>query len=220
MIRHFICLANSKKFGERCIAGIEISLNKEKKSYQIISKNGEPQWIRPVSNSAHGEVAEELVASISLNDVVELDIVAETPKGYQCENMLFDPKSIRKVSRINLLEKALDNLVNNNQPNLFGNRGKAVPEDSIGGVTCSITFIKVDNPQTFVRTDYDKPQLRMKFVFKGANYDLPVTDLDFIRKYKINENILTPSSKVYLTISLGVEYNEWYYKLVAGVVLL
>lgn len=220
MIRHFICLANSKKYGERCIAGIEINLNKEKGSYRIVRNGDAPRWIRPVSNSEHGEVAADLVDSISLNDVVELDIISENPKGYQCENMLFDPKSIKKVNKIKLSESALNNLVNNTQATLFGNKGKAIPEDSIGTVDCSITFIKVENPEVYVRTDYNKPQIRIKFIYHSVNYDLPVTDLNFIAEYNKNNNVITSDKKVYLTISLGVEHQAWYYKLVAGVVLI
>ena len=227
MIRHFICLANSKKYGERCIAGIEIELDKAKGTYRIIRNGQVPQWIRPVSDSEHGEVGEvaaDLVESISLNDIVELDIITEAPKGYQSENMLFNPKSIEIASKIKPSEKALDNLVREGCLNLFGNKGAAIHPDAIDSIGFSILLIKVGKPIAYRKeTDYNGKksiQLRMKFKFNGNDYDLAVTDLDFIKEFELNDSVLDSFSIFYLTISLGVIYNGWYHKLVAGVIMI
>jgi hypothetical protein len=58
----------------------------------------------------------------------------------------------------------------------------------------------------------------MKFEYNWNEYDLPITDLDFIEKYNKDKNILNNAKNIYLTISLGVVYEGWYYKLVAGVI--
>ena len=45
----FICLANSKKYGERCIAGIELTKGANG-NLTVVKENGRPKWIRPVSS--------------------------------------------------------------------------------------------------------------------------------------------------------------------------
>ena len=82
----FICLANSKKYNQRCIAGIELkkSLRKGYK-YQIVKQDDNPVWIRPVSTSEQGEVSSELVDHVNLLDIVEVNVRAVAPQGYQSE---------------------------------------------------------------------------------------------------------------------------------------
>ena len=122
----FICLANSKKFGERCIAGIEVK--KTGTAYQPIEKEGKPKWLRPISRYQHGAVGEDLVGGINLMDIIEIDVEEFCPSGYQSENATFKPASIKKVGKIRLSDKNLDRLIDMDQYNLFGNRGKAVSE--------------------------------------------------------------------------------------------
>ncbi len=45
MMKYFVCLANSRKYSERCIAGIELAFNNP--GYRILWMNGKPCWIRP-----------------------------------------------------------------------------------------------------------------------------------------------------------------------------
>jgi hypothetical protein len=216
MKKIFVCLANSKKYGERCIAGIELNRD-EKGSLYLVKENGKPKWIRPVSNAEHGEVASHLISHIKLNDIVEIDITESCPRGYQSENVLFDPNSISVKSQISLNNQNLDKLAVQ-LPNLFGNRGKAIPEDKIIEVSNSLIMIKVVSPTIYVRTEYEKNQLRIKFSYSQNEYDLPITDLNFSEKYTLDETVLNTSSHIYLTISLGVLYEGWYYKLVAGII--
>ena len=68
----FICFANSKKFGERCIAGIEVK--KDGAAYQPVEKEGKPKWLRPISKFQHGAVGEDLVGGINLMDIIEVDV--------------------------------------------------------------------------------------------------------------------------------------------------
>jgi hypothetical protein len=68
----FICLANSKKIGERCIAGIEVK--KIDDIYQVVKTQGKPNWLRPISQSQHGEINKALVSEVSLMDIIEIDI--------------------------------------------------------------------------------------------------------------------------------------------------
>ncbi|HYV90240.1 MAG TPA: hypothetical protein VE978_00585 [Chitinophagales bacterium] len=142
----FICLANSKKYGERCIAGILVSKDETGK-WKIIRNGDSPKWIRPVSNSEHGEVKEQEVKNISLLDVVEANIAYDCPNGYQSENKFFRAGSLRKVSRVPLKPANLDLLVNKDVKFLFGGTGKAVSTEEIKTIYYSLVFIKANNPE-------------------------------------------------------------------------
>ncbi len=71
-----ICLANSKKYGDRCIAGIELSTGK---------------WIRPVTNLEYGQVPKEMCLidgeEPKLLDILEIPLIDTCP-GYEFENRL------------------------------------------------------------------------------------------------------------------------------------
>jgi len=210
----FICLANSKKFGERCIAGIEVK--KTIKAYQPIEKEGKPKWLRPISEHHHGAVGEDLVGDINLMDIIEIDVEEFCPSGYQSENVTFKPSSIKNVENIRLSDKNLDRLIDMDQYNLFGNRGKAVSYEVIDSVGHSLTLVKVEDFQ--INRKETDGQLRIDFEFNHDRYDLPITDIDFVNKYNKDENLLENANCVYLTISLGVYHNGWHSKLIAGVI--
>jgi hypothetical protein len=221
MLTQFICLANSKKYNERCIAGVVVSKNK-KGTYTVIKENNKPKWIRPVTAEKHGQVPANLVGHINLLDIVEIDIEEEIPNGYQSENVLFKSNSLKIVGKIKAGNTNIDLLSDNTQINIFGNWGKAVHQDKIGEVTNSLTLIKVNAPETYIRSEYDREQYRLKFVFNSSQYDLPITDVKFVEYCKSLEDtaVLGEIFKgdIFITISLGVEHEGFYYKLIAGIV--
>jgi hypothetical protein len=224
MKRYFICLANSRKRGGRCIAGIEINFDSEQKKYSLIKTEGRPVWLRPVSNTEHGEVDTDLVKNIFLNNIVELDATTDASAGYQSENIKFTLQSIKKAGKISVSKEVLDGFAEEDFENIFGNVGKAVHPDRIEDLKRSIFFIKVENPSIHKQTNnYDGKitvQHRMHFSFKGTDYDFSLTDPVFVAKYEADNEILKSVSDCYLTISLGVLHLGWYSKLVAGVVVI
>ncbi len=74
-----ICLANSLKHRDRCIAGIDVSTGK---------------WIRPVSNLDDGRVSRDVCLvngeEPKLLDILEIPLADSSP-GYECENRLILP---------------------------------------------------------------------------------------------------------------------------------
>lgn len=174
--------------------------------------------MRPVSKYQHGEVGENLVGGIRLMDLIEIDLEELCPNGYQSENATFKLDTIKKIGNIRISEDNLDRLIDMNQYNLFGNRGKAVSNDVIDSIDHSLTLIKVTDFQVYKKDT--EQQLRIKFIFSFDQYDLPITDIDFIQKYNGDERLLKNSSCLYLAISLGVFHNGWHSKLIAGVLYL
>lgn len=220
MKKYFICLANSKKYGERCIAGIEVIKN-EVSGYTIVKKDGKPKWIRPVSGEEHGQVSADLVGNINLLDIVEINETEEAPNGYQSENIKFESSTLKVVGKIKNSSTHLDLLSDNQQLNLFGNKGKALPLDTIATTSTSLTLIKVQNAIVNIRREYGKEQYRLSFSFNSANYDLPITDVVFLEKCVKSDSISIGEAlpnDIYIAVSLGVEYEGWHYKLVAGVI--
>ena len=208
-----ICLANSKKFNERCVAGIEVG--ESSAGYKTIFSNSKPKWLRPVSKTEHGEFPAMIAQNIALLDVVEFDLVANCPSGYQTENVYFAENSVKKVSSIKFASTNLDKLTCDTNT-LFGNRGKAVYEDDVNFIEHSLVFIKVHRYNVFIKPENN--QLRMNFDHNSVEYDLPVTDIKFETIYRNNNRILDRIRHLYLTISLAVVHNNWHSKLIAGVI--
>lgn len=213
MIKKIICLANSKKFNERCVAGIEV--DDSSGSYKIISSGSNLNWLRPVSKSEHGEFPTIIAQNISLLDIIEFDLLAPCPFGYQTENVYFTENSVKKVTSIRLSNENLDKLTSDSDI-LFGNRGKAVHEDVIDSLDHSLVFIKVNSYNVFIKPENN--QLRMKFTYTLVEYDFPITDIKFEALFRNNETILDSVQNLYLTISLAVVHNNWHSRLIAGVI--
>lgn len=76
MKRKIICLANSRKYYGRCIAGKEV--------------NG-LDWIRPISSRDNEELLLSHIkysngAEVGLLDIIEVDLTKSKPAQYQPEN--------------------------------------------------------------------------------------------------------------------------------------
>lgn len=215
MVTRFVCLANSFKEGGRCIAGIELNRNNVPKKV-----DGVPKWIRPICETEHGEVPTHLVSCINILDIVEIDVTGQPEeKDYQSENVFFDEDSIGVIGS---LESSQIEELCDDRNLIFGNRGKAVSSEAIDSLTYSLMLIKVDVFEITQKTYDDKPnrpQTRLVFTYHNHEYDLPITDPVFLHKYQFNANCVEQDSALFVTVSLGVEWKGWYYKLVAGVII-
>lgn len=221
MEKLFICLANSKKFTERCIAGIElVRSSREGYRYDIVrTEDDSPKWIRPVSADQGGAVSAALVDHVSLLDIVGINVTAFTPEGYQSENVFFDGNPLEIVDKIQRMPSLIEQLLSTNVSILFSNRGAAVSVENIAQLDHSLLFVKPENVEAYQTTSVaGNPQIRAKFDFNGNTYDFPITDIDFENRFSSNSMLLDFCSHIYFTISLGVEFNGWYYKLIAGVI--
>jgi hypothetical protein len=211
----FICLANSRKHGERCIAGVEIQPDPQTLQYQLVKNGRMPQWIRPVMETDYGQIPTQLVEKINLLDIINLENRGHVPNGCQKENFLFEPKSLAIQTKLAPTVENLEALTEGAPLTLFGNRGKAVSAAQIAEVNYSLLFVKVCSPEFYsARLGH---QLRSKFVYNSNDYDFPVTDVQFCEQYYQNPKLLEEAKNVYFTLSLGTLHDNWHYKLVAGV---
>ena len=213
----FICLAHSKKYGERCIAGIELEKNGSNQWRAIRNKEGLPKWIRPISSSENGQVEAKLVKDVHIFDVVEIDLIQRMPNGYQSENILFNTSSLQIIESITPKKRTLETLIAKNNECLFSNRGRAIPAEKIHDLHTSLCLIAIQNPVcTFSPNGY---KFKLKFDYNGVNYDLPITDYKFLKsRVKKEDEPVVLQNKIYVCVSVGIEHKEWHYKLVAGVI--
>jgi hypothetical protein len=216
MLKRFVCLANSFKEGGRCLAGILLDAN-----CKPIFENEKPKWIRPICNTTHGEIYTNLVSHIKILDIIEIEIT-NYPKvnNYQSENVYFRENSIRIIGEFQINQ--LDNLIDNRNL-IFGNRGKAVSEEAIVNLTFSLMFVKINQYEVIEKKYEDNPkksQIRLVFSYNKNKYDLPITDPVFMHNYQKNPSFFEIFNQLYITLPLGVEWQGWFYKLVAGMILI
>ena len=211
----FVCLANSFKEGGRCVAGIALDENNNP-----ILENGNPKWVRPICNTTHGEIPIHLVANVNILDIIEIEVLSHPDlNSYQSENVLYEESSFHLIGSYN---KNNLNILYASNHLIFGNRGKAISEDDINRHNHSLMFIKTTDFEAYQKTyaDNPKPQIRMNFTYCGNQYDFPVTDPVFLKKYQTNPDLVNTYSQIDMTLSIGVEHKGWYYKLIAGIILL
>jgi hypothetical protein len=221
MKNEFICLAKSQKYNGRCVAGVLIGRNKNNGIYIQKDENGNPKWVRPVSYSQHGEINDEVGSALNLLDVYEIDNVNPCPDRYQSENVHYNHPTYVRKTRVGKEIPNLDACCDNSTSSiLFVNRGKAISEDQISNLKTSIKLVKVSDCSIYVNErDNREDQYRMKFTYNGKEFDLPMTDLDFRSEYDSDNEIFDKHDNCYISVSIGVVFNEWYYKLVASVIL-
>lgn len=221
MNKTFICLANSYKHGNRCIAGVEIELYPQQNSYVVRrDANGNPIWFRPIHRRAEaGAIPNSEAQGISVLDIVKATQVEPCPDGAQKENFFYG--RLERVNRVTKDSQNLDGFVDNTHHSLFGNRGAAVPPDRFVNLDYSVLLIKCTQVEFYMRdrTQWEeKPQPRGKLTYNGIEYDLPVTDPFFRQTVQNDLQTANSFADYYITLSLGVEHDEWHSKLIACVI--
>jgi hypothetical protein len=141
-VKRLLCLANSRKFIERCVAGKE-------------STPGPGGWIRPVSSRPGHEVSfDERTYNDGteprLLDLIEIALTESAPSGFQSENWTLDP-SRRWVRRGTLSIGELSNWADTpatlwvNGHSTYHGLNDQVPADSATALSTSLYLIKVDS---------------------------------------------------------------------------
>lgn len=218
MEKQIICMGNSYKNGGRCLAGIEIQNTASGVSI-VRNQYGLPNWIRPVMSNGDNGLPEYLVGSFAMLDILAVDVTDAVPTGAHCENVHFN--SIRKVGRLGQNSQNLNPLCDTWHSLIFGNRGKAVPNEVFENGSYSLMFIMPESPViTMQYDDYGHEKYRIQFSYNGTQYDFPLTDTRYINALRSRTKNCGQrnTGDLYLTLSLGVNHYDWHYKLVAGVI--
>ena len=214
----FVCLANSRKAGGRCVAG---------KAFKKSSRRW--VWVRPVNQYNKLPVENSLLNTGNepkICDWIHLDwLEKHSGLAYQPENFLFQSKKwqwkgVVKENYLNQLTDRPETLWDNISSTRAGINDKVTLEKA-NGYNHSLYFIKAEDVVFHgIQNSFDPYNLKKKveFTYNDSRYKLSLTDpyenqITQIQSFEVQKDF-----NVYLTISLGEPFNEEAYKLVAGVV--
>ena len=216
-LKRMVCLAKSWRPGGMCIAGREM----------VDGQIG--GWLRPVDRSNDDAIRPTVVNyqqtdELHLLDVVELDLVNHVPTDHQQENW-----TIRRNLRMNRvrdfkrdeLEAICDSdkdLWRNGSSSSIGcnNRVRYAFAKQYRG---SLRLIHVERLRLTVCEDEHRDEKRLKGTFdhRGETYTMQVKDVEFENECQERNLGTYVANDRYLTISLAGEFNDYCYKLIAGV---
>ena len=218
MDKYFVCLANSYKRGGRCLAGVEITPEANGQWTIERHQNGSPRWIRPIAKTEYGEIPNHIAENIRMLSIIKLTDVRSCPECAHSENVSFYQMEVCPLAYP--AKQAIMNLfVDVTHQSVFGNRSKAISSDMLSGLHYSLMLIHVENAQAYIDENREKSKNRMKFAYYGAEYDFPITDPTFLELFRKQPEQYAYIPDAYLTISLGLEFEGWHHKLVAGVII-
>ena len=226
-----MCLANSTKLGERCIAGVCVDSR---------------EWIRPLGSGRSGAVTYperrlDTGAEPALLDLIDVPLLHPCPTPGSPEDWRLAEEPWKHVGHLSG-DEALNFLtaLATDEP-LFGSSARAFPITHVlsGHVPASLAIVRPsflrlvlkvwEQPewQTY-RSSRTEPQLRAHFEQGGAIHNFPVTDPD--RKNADPEDaarigqLVEDGIPVFLTVSLGQPFlrrgdpEERQWKLVAAII--
>ena len=224
-VKRIVCLANSRKQKERCIAGKE-----------LLSDGRPGGWVRPVSDRG-----DEAVSSFERQyrdhseprvlDVLDVPVLEERPNSYQSENWLLNAGRFwMKIDRL-----AFDQLAQLTDPAapLWVNgcrsgkgQNNRIPLRLANSLDSSLRLIKVDwlelstskEKSKLKFTGYFLYKVRGRFRYDGMEYWLHVTEPIYEQVYGQCPNSSYSLGECFLTISLGGAHKGFAYKLIAAII--
>jgi hypothetical protein len=217
-----VCLANSRKYSGRCIAG------KEERGREY------GPWIRPVSDRPQGEVTEDERRyrdgrDPRVLDIIVIPLLSHSPAAYQTENHVIDPAyywaktGSLPWTKLEQLADQPETLWRNGDSSFYGLNDR-VRVEAASTAQHSLVLIAPEALTIQVREeggefDHPRRRLRARFQYRREAYCLPVTDPVAERAYLAREDGDYPVSEVYLCVSLGEAHTDGCcYKLVATVI--
>lgn len=223
--RQIVCLANSYKFGGRCVAGVE-----------LMPDGGLGHWIRPVTNRSSRAIShsEQLCTNgeeCRLLDVLNIGFEEAVPEGYQSENILINPQvKWEKIGRLELT-KLTPVLHCENEPlwpyaESTGNGCKdKISANNLPHIESSLALVQPISAKVHVfQSRYRKKgklDVRVRFEWGGEENDLKLTDLRESYNYQakgVGEyNLNNPT----MCISIGEIFKRQNaaFKLAAGLII-
>ncbi len=222
----FLCLANSWREGARCVAG-------------VVPGRG---WVRPVPDREGNAVPTDRCQHFRLLHVVDVDLGLPVPITGQPENVLLGPQGFSDPRERPLpnVRQEVEALLEVRPPllerGLDGSHEDRVAHGDLeeSPIAASLALVEPDSVRWQVRANIrGSRRLRCHLDMDWHSFDLGVTDPEFVPRAMeaLREaplNSLHPNSAVgieddrrlFLTVSLGGNFEGNHFKLVAGVIAL
>jgi hypothetical protein len=217
-VQTIVCFANSRKNGNRCIAG------------KTWARAGRGRWVRPVSRSACGALNPALLAyqdgaQPTLMDIVRVPLDGQLPQGHQRENALSsDDYFWTRTGRLRwpdigefIDEPAQLWTPNHHSGAMLNNR---VPVGLATGSSLQLIKVPVLQLSLIDAPTPADPYRRVvagEFVYHGATYRLSVTDPEMEALCRAQPRPSVVIAQPVLCVSLGLCFMQYHYKLIAGV---
>ena len=217
-----VCLANSYKHENRCVAGISLTTKR---------------WVRLIGAETPGCLTVEQTCyadgkEAEVLDVFEAEVAESCATNSHPEDVLIAAKSLHLLRRFESSRDArfLASYLNKG-PALLQSYGDRLYRRKIDGrpLEHSLELIHPEDLWWWVRVDKGKRKNRALFRAGStvrARYDLAVTDPQWLARlcglspgiYSHAEFFAGTTPNTYLTISLSEAFEGFHYKLVAGVI--
>jgi ATP-dependent DNA helicase RecQ len=217
--KKIVCLANSRKYSGRCVAGKEL----------LSGHIGD--WVRPVSSQETGELSLKEIGFPdgrlpALLDILSVPLAGPDPHSYQSENYLMDRGSWEKegvlpVSDLPKLCDGVEHLWVNGHHSHTGLNDRIPLKTVEESVTSSLLLVKPDHLAVTVDEGARHlKKIRAKFIYNGVTYWLSVTDPLIEGRYMNEAFGQYPLTRTdaYICVSIGEPYEGYCYKLVAGII--
>jgi hypothetical protein len=218
-----ICLANSYKWNNRCVAGLRVDGG---------------GWVRPVSDKEHGELQYSQYrlpdhSEPRLLDVIRVGLLHPDPLPHQPENWLVDSSEWTLLERPASAKPAqVVSAAVFGGSLLFGNKGRWVTKAQLLGRQARESLVLVQPAGIRWHTEFNTYELRnmprVFFRLGDVPYDLPLTDPAYAGPlqrrdegdYRSADLGIPEDGTILFTISLGDPLDGVCYKLIAAVVVL
>lgn len=218
MDKHFICLANSYKRGGRCIAGIEVAIDTDNHWSLLCHSDGSPRWIRPIDrNTEYGEITESDARFIPMYTVVKLTDVEPCPHQSHSEDVFYSQMS--PVGMIHPSDEVLRSFEDKTHHEIFYSTDLGISPDVYAQGGYSLMLIHPDGFRFVEDPTKNRAKYRMTFSYNGVTYDFSVTDSSFYEFVAHHPDAINALNDLYLTLSIGLEYEGRHHKLIAGVII-
>jgi len=224
--KRIICLANSRKRGAHCVAGME-----------VLQSGLLGGWVRPIGSGPEDALLEREQSytdgtSPKVLDVLDVQLAGHKPSGCQTENWLISGVQ----NWVKVAEVEPDYLVGRfqNPAAVFENgrhtsagMNDEVPNAIANSRPGSLLLVHVPEVELHVTKPWDRLKCQARFQYNGIQYWLTVTDpvmeAQFlprgVSKHNLGPCLLTISLSAPLTKTLG-DGLDYRFKLVAAVIKL
>lgn len=218
MDKYFICLANSYKRNGRCIAGVEVTISQDNHWKIVRNDDSSPHWIRPIDqHTEYGEILEGEARYIPLLSIVKLSGVIPCPHKSHSEDVNYMQMIV--IGMISRNREVLEQLSDNVHFEVFYTTELAISPEVYAKGNYSLMMIHPESIQFLEDLTKKRARYRMLFSYHGTNYDFSITDPIFYEKIALQPDLLSTLTDVYLTLSIGLEYEGRHHKLIAGLMI-
>ncbi len=199
-----LLLANSTKYGGRCLAGINCETG---------------LWERPISTRENGEWPIDQVKELQVFDLIEYSTGSPCPRPHHPEDICLEypPRKVRHLSAQEISTWCLG-LSNPTTLMLWG-MGGSVPAEDVDAWPLKHSLCAFRIREINVIRDKENKKWRCLFNVNRNHYNLPFTDCHVIEKLKQNNTEWrVPETPVMVCVSVGELFQDnAHYKIVATI---